>query len=49
MAEEKKHRTKRTEEEPKPQDGEVVEVETAAAAEVSPLVEELQQTQEKVK
>ncbi len=35
MAEEKKHRTKRTEEEPKPQDGEVVEVETAAAAEVS--------------
>lgn len=49
MAEDKKHRTKRTEEERKPQDGEVVETETTAAAESNPLVEELQQVQEKAK
>lgn len=49
MAEDKKHRTKRTEEERIPQDGEVVETETTAAAESNPLVEELQQVQEKAK
>lgn len=49
MAEDKKHRTKRTEEERKSQDGEVVETETTAAAESNPLVEELQQVQEKAK
>ncbi len=49
MAEDKKHRTKRTEEERESQDGEVVETETTAAAESNPLVEELQQVQEKAK
>ena len=59
MAEDKKHRAKRSEEEIKPEDGEVIEgevievgsedVETEIAAGESALVEELQQAQEKAK